>query len=281
MARTDSISIFESDGETEVKLRELYAEYVDNVDKLSIGNKIKNLQYSGNPLAGSVEFRRPLRSTIRNYGTARTGGAGDNISADIVTVNLDQRKEIAEEANKFDIDQWGFDGLWRQRMNTMSADMADSLDAILFSTIEGVATEVTCTGTNVVDKLEELIVSLETVKNDYVRSVRRNAMALTVTPTVYSMMRNYIDTLPNPANGGVVVDNFHGVEVYSNNNQTEDAIVIVKGAIAQPVAMIDVQYGYIQWSVEQGIALFFNYGTKEIASDLMFFADVGGGTPSV
>jgi hypothetical protein len=281
MARTDAISIFESDGSTEVKLRELYAEYIDMVDKLSIANQIKNPTYSGNPLAGSVEFRRPLRSTIRAYGTARTAGKGDEVNADIVTVNLDQRKEQVEEANAFDIEQWGFDGLWRQRMNTMALDLALELDEKLFDEIESEATSVTVTGTEIVDKIEELIVSVETIKNDYVRSVARQNMALCLHPTLYSEMRNYIDTLPNPAGGGVVVDTFHGVRVFSNNSQTANkAICLVTGSIAQPVAVKDVQYGKIQFSVEEALGLFFNYGTKAIASDLMKYATIGS-LPSV
>jgi len=276
MARTDAISIFQSNGATADKLREVYASIVDQIQKGALSVALKNQELSGNPLAGSVEVRRLMTATVRNYGTARTAGEGDQVKNNGVTINLDQRKEIVEEINNFDVEQYGLDGMLARRSQNFSLGAIRHLDSAFFTIAESAGTEVTLTGSTLVEKIEQLIQSVETVSNDNVDGVDRELLDLVLTPEVYGLLESYIDTLPNPMSGGVDVKLFHRVRVHSNVRQTEDAICMVRGSIGQPVAMVDFQVAPIDLSNETAMAMFFNYGTKAVMADLIKFGTVTG-----
>ena len=91
-------------------------------------------------------------------------------------------------------------------------------------------------------KLEDMIQTLETVKNNYVRGIPRNIMRLVCSPSFYGEIRNYLDK----STGNASVDSaaeafevFHGVRAYSSVYMPADidAILMIDGAIAQPVVI--------------------------------------------
>lgn len=102
MARTNAISLL-SGTSTPATLAEIYGLVIENVQKGALSTALKSNQYSGNPAAGSVEFSRFTNAASKDYGTARTAGAGDKITVKPVTVNLSTHKEIVEEVAKFDL----------------------------------------------------------------------------------------------------------------------------------------------------------------------------------
>ena len=102
MARTKAISLL-SGTDTPADLAEVYGLVIDNVQKSTLSTALKSQQYTGNPAAGSVEFKRFVNSESKDYGTARTAGKGDKVKAPPTTVNLSQHKEIVEEVAKFDL----------------------------------------------------------------------------------------------------------------------------------------------------------------------------------
>ena len=73
-------------------LAEVYGLVIDNVQKSTLSTALKSQQYTGNPAAGSVEFKRFVNSESKDYGTARTAGKGDKVKAPPTTVNLSQHK---------------------------------------------------------------------------------------------------------------------------------------------------------------------------------------------
>lgn len=276
--RTDALSIFQANGSDEEKLAESYAAVVDQIQKAALSVLLKNVDLSGDPQTGSVEVRRLMSSTVNSYGTARGAGAGDSVKNNGVTVNLDQRKEIVEEINRFDLVQFGLPGVIDRRRTNFAMAMARHLDSIFFSTAESAGSSVDVSDAETVAaKIEALIQDLETTENDNVDGVDRELMALSLTPATYGALENYIDTLPNPNAGGVATELFHRVRVYSNTRQTEDAIVQVVGSIAQPVAIVDFAVADIPLSAEQALTLFFNYGTEAVMPDLIRYATVSVG----
>jgi len=151
--------------------------------------------------------------------------------------------------------------------------MVRELDTAFFTEAVSAGTEVTPTGSTIVEKVEDLIVSLETVSNDNVDGVDRDMILLFLKPAVYADLRTYIDTLPNPVDGGVDVNMFHGVRVFSNNRQTEEAIAMVEGAIGQPVVAQPYQAERIPLSNAVAVELFYHYGTQAVMADLIMYAD--------
>lgn len=275
MAKTDTLSIYLSNGSTNDKLTEVYAEVVDQIQKEAISSQIKNTVLSGDPESGSVEVRRLMTSASQAYGTARGIGEGDKIKNNGVTVNLSTDKEIVEEVATKDVLFYGIDGILESRKRNHQLAMIRELDTAFFTEAEAKGTEVTVTGDSLVDHIEELIQAVETVSNDNVDGVPRDMLVLTLTPAIYGKLRNYLDTLPNPVDGGVDIKTFHDVRVFSNTRQTEDAICMAVGAIAQPVVAKPYEVERIPLSNDVAIELYYSYGTQAVMPDLIAYADVG------
>ena len=270
----NSYSIYQSNGTDKATLREIVDSIPGQIAQATISSLAKNTRLSGNPRAGSVKVSRLMGATVNDYGTARTARAGGKVKDNYITVLLNQDKEVVEEINKFDLETYGLDGILEQRKEALVFAFAQHLDSAFFTEAEAEGTEVTATGSTIVDRVEHLIQSLETVKNTNVNGVPRSMMMLSLTPEAMGKLANAIDVLPNPVNGGVDVTYFHNVKVYSNVNQTEEAILMAVGSIAQPVIMSDVKQEDIQFSNEVGVAFFFKYGTEAVTPDLIFYGDI-------
>lgn len=274
MARSKAIALLQAAG-TKADLKEIYGIVIDNVQKDTLSSTQKSQAYTGNPAAGSVEFKRFTNSSSKAYGTARTAGKGDALTIPPTTVNLDTHREIVEECAKFDIDTFGIGNIMSRRAANHIDTMSSELDVAFFEAAATAATAVTTTETTAAGKLEAAILTLENVKNNYVRGVPRNMIVADVTPAFYSQIRTALDSLPN-SNVDTAAEEFamyHGVKVYSNVNMPDgvDAIVMATGAIAQPV--VTYQYSEpekIPLSNDYGSGLFFDYGVKALTPDLIF-----------
>lgn len=267
MARQDALSILA--GVSKDKLAEAYNRTIENVQKGAISMKIKNTNLSGDPTTGSVEVSRFANAEVKPYGTARAAGKGDPLNnKGKVTINIDQDKEIVEEVAVKDIKLSGFDSILDKRTKNHGARMIADLDSAFFATAEAAGTAVTLTKTAIQDKVEELIQSIETTKNDYVDGVEREMIVLTLTPAVYGELENYIDSVPNSLTG-LNEDYFHRVKVFSNVRQTKSMICMIDGAVAQPVTSDVYEPGVIPLSNEIAIPLFYSYGTKAVTPDLI------------
>lgn len=272
MAQTSTLGITVSDGETLDALMEKYAEVIDMVQKGAISQQIKNINLSGDPEAGSVVVRRMATSIARTLGTARTEGAGDKLSNNGVTVNLNVDKEIVEEIARKDIDMYGIPDILAKRVVNHELAMIRDLDTAFFTEAEAKGTEVDVSGESTIEaKLEALIQAVETVKNDNVDGVDREMLVVTLKPSVYGDLRNYLDTVTNP--NGQSYEVFHDVRVFSNVRQTEDAICMAMGSIAQPVHATPYAEGDIPLSNDKAVMLFYSYGTQAVMSDLIAYAD--------
>ena len=274
MARTQAISMLKAAGE-KGDLTEIYGIVIDNVQKDTLSNGLKSQAYTGNPAAGSVEFKRFVNSEAKDYGTARKAGKGDAITAPPIPVNLDRHKEIVEEAAGFDLETFGVASIMSRRAANHIDTMSTELDVSFFETASAAATAVTPKATTSIERIEELIVTLETVKNNYVRGIKRNMINVVLSPAFYSDVRTKLDSLPN-ANVDTAAEEFatyHGVKVYNCLNLPENvqAIVMAQGAVAQPVK--SAPYGdpeKIPLSEDFAVSLFFHYGTKALTPDLIF-----------
>jgi hypothetical protein len=285
MARTKAISLIQS-GATKVDLKEISGLVIENIQKETLSSGLKSQAYTGNPAAGSVEFKRFKNSASKAYGTARAAGAGDKLTVPPTTVNLDQHREIVEEAAKFDLDTFGVGNIMARRADNHVDTVVAELDEAFFLTAveAGVSYEPDSGLDTIEKKVEGMIQSLETVKNDYVRGIPRSIMRLVCSPSFYGEIRNYLDKSANNANVDTAAEDFaifHGVRTYSSVYLPDgiDAVLMIEGAVAQPV----VTYPYkdpekIPLSNDYGIAMFYDYGTKALTPDLIFFYEKGAGS---
>lgn len=274
MARTQAISLLEAAGK-KAELSEIYGIVIDNVKKDTLSSALKSQQYTGNPAAGSVEFKRFVNSSDDEYGTARAAGKGKAIKAPPVTVNLDTHREIVEEIAKRDLETFGVSSIMSRRAINHIDTMTSMLDITFFKTAADAATTLTTTKTDPLEQLEELILTASTVKNEFVQGVNRNMIEVVLSPTFYSSVRNRLDHLP-ASNVDTAAESFalfHGTKIYECINLPDktSAIAMAHGSVAQPV--VTDQYGEpekIPLSNDFSVSLFYDFGTKALTPDLMF-----------
>jgi hypothetical protein len=276
MARTNAISLL-SGVSTPATLAEIYGLVIENVQKSTLSTALKSQQYTGNPAAGSVEFKRFANSEAKTYGTARAAAKGDKITVPPTTVNLSTHKEIVEEVAKFDLDTFGVAGIMQRRADNHVLTMAADLDRAFFAEANTSGTAFTPGSgvTEIQDIVESMIQTLEVVKNDYTDGVDRGMMDLVLSPAQYGKLRTFLDTQSNPNvdTAGEEFGMYHGVRVYSCTRLAEkcNGLLMIRGAVAQPV-VVD-QYSNpekIPLSNDFAVSLFYDYGTKALTPDLIF-----------
>ena len=92
MARLDALRIELVSGGKE-KLAEEYGKVIDNIQHITLANKLKNTDLSGDPTSGTVEAKRFANVAGQAYGTARTAGKGNAVKANPVVVSLNDNTE--------------------------------------------------------------------------------------------------------------------------------------------------------------------------------------------
>lgn len=283
MARIQSLNIL-LDPSGKEYLAELYGKVIENVNKQLISARIKNTDLSGNPEAGTVEAKRFVNASGKAYGTARTAGKGDAVKAKPVTITIDQNKEIVEELEQKDTTLYGVDGILERRARNHVQRMAAELDGAFFAEAETAGTEFTPSqdATTVELEIEEAIQAVETVKNGYVDGVPRAMINLVCAPAYYGKIRTYLDkvTVPGVEAGDEEFYAYHGVKTFSSVHLPDgiDYIVMADGAVAQPVMSQQYTAEKIPLSNAYGVELFYNYGTKAVMDDLIFYKETAGGS---
>lgn len=274
MARIESLSILTQE-EGKEYLSELYGKVIGNVQKELISAGLKNMDLSGDPTAGSVEAKRFCNASAQDYGTARAAGAGNKVKAKPVTVAIDTDREIVEEMEEKDTKLYGVDGVLERRATNHSLRMAAELDNKFFAAAAEAAVGVTiANGSSIEDELEAIIQECENTQNDFVDGVPRSMMHLILSTAYYGKVRNNLDKQTR-SNVDTSVEEFyswHGVEAKSCVHLPVgcDYLLIVDGAVAQPVMSNSYAAEKIPLSEAYGVSLFYHYGTKVVMPDLIF-----------
>lgn len=270
MARIKALNILDT-FEGQDYLAETYGKVIENVQKSLISDKMKNKDLSGVPGAGSVEAKRFVNRKSNDYGTARTGGKGQAVKAKPVTVAIDTDKELITEVEQKDVSLYGVDNFIERQASNDEKSMKRELERAFFSAAFTAGTEVTPTGTTAQEILEELIQSVETVSNDYVDGVERDMIHVVCSPAFYGTIRIYLDNATHETKDESF-GTYHGVKVYSSVYLPEGckAIAMAEGAVAQPVLPTISPAQKIQLSNAYAFGMFYSYGTKAVAEDLIF-----------
>lgn len=274
MARIQSLNIL-LDPTGKAYLKELYGKVIENVQKQTISGALKNRDLSGDPTSGTVEANRYQNSASKKYGSARTAGKGDAITAKPVVIQIDKDREIIEELEEKDVKLYGVDGvLDRRAINHVNSMVRELEEAFFLEAAVAAEIEFAPTATEIAEQLEEQIVAVEKIKNKYVNGVPRNMMSIVLDTEKYSLIRNYLDTNVHNANINTAVEGFgyfHGVKVYSTVYLPAGVmgILLVDGAVAQPVTSNSYGAEKIPLSDAYAVELFYYFGTKAVTPDLI------------
>ena len=277
MAKIESLNIL-LDTEGKDYLAELSGVVIENIQKATLSYKHKNQDLSGDPVSGTVECRRFVNANSTTYGSARAAGKGAAVKAKPVTVAINQDKEIVEELEAKDVRLYSVDDVLSRRSNNHVLTVATSLDRAFYAEAYTNATKVNVNGvTDISDILEKIIQECENLKNDFVDGVPRDMMALVLSTKYYGMVRNDLDKKQR-ANVDTTAEEFyawHGVECDSCTRLPAgcDILLMVKGAVAQPVMMDQYAAEKVPLSDAIAVELFYHYGTKAVTPDLIFAAD--------
>ncbi|MBO7079509.1 MAG: hypothetical protein J6W64_06845 [Bacilli bacterium] len=279
MARLDALSI-ELRTEGKDKLAEEYGKVIDNLQHITLASKLKNTDLSGDPTSGTVEAKRFVNIVGQSYGTARTAGKGAYVKAEPVVIPINDNTEYLEEVEEKDLKTYGVGGLIEKRTKNHQDALAVELDTKFFAEAVNQGTSFTPTGTpSIEDEIEEAIQTIETTKNDFVNGVPRNMIEVVMSPKYYGKLRNKINSISNSNDLGQVRNyeqgTFNNVNVYSNVFLPNgiNYVVMVKGAVAQPVMTSIYNPAKVDLSDATAFGLFAYKGTKAVTPDLIIYND--------
>lgn len=278
MARLDALSIdLVTTGKD--KLAEEYGKVIDNLQHITLASRLKNTDLSGDPTTGTVEAKRFANKVGKAYGSARTAGKGDYIKAEPVVIAINDNTEYIEEVEEKDLKTYGVNGLIERRTRNHQDALAVELDTKFFAEAVTAGTAFTATGDNpsIENEIEEAIQTIETIKNDYVQGVPRNMIEIVMSPAYYGRLRNKINSISNSNDLGKVANweggTFNNTEIYSSVflPQGINYVVMVKGAVAQPIMTSIMNPEKIQLSDATAFGLFAYKGTKAVTPDLIIY----------
>lgn len=274
MARIDSLSIFLDGDSTKDKLAESYGKVISNIGAGTISSRLKNTDLSGDPSTGTVEAKRIQNTDSQAYGTARSGGKGAHVLADPVTVSIDVDKELINEVEEKDVKLYGVAGLIDKKATLNQRSMMRELERAFFAEAKTSGTKATLTAADIAGKVEELIETIETTKNDYIDGVPRDMIHVVMSPKTYGELRNYLDSTTNNANVTTAIaemGSFHGVNVYSSVYLPTDVsmVAMVEGSIAQPVMSNLDEPAKFPASNAYHFGIFYSYGTEAVMPELI------------
>ena len=279
MAKINSLSVLVDGSSPEAKefLAEKYAGVIANVQKITTSGRIKNTDLSGDPESGTLVAKRFVNATSQNYGTARTAGKGNAVKDKEVVIPIDQDKEFVEEIEEKDVKLLGVEGLIDKRSRNHTLRMAAELDEKFYAQAETEGTKFAPAEgvTAIQDIVESSIVTLETLKNNYIDGLDRSMLSVVMSAETYSKMRSYLDTVTN-TNVDTTSEEFfsyHGVKVFSSTRLPKDVkfMTMMDGSVAQPVMSHPYKAERIPLSDAIALELFFYYGTKAVTPETILY----------
>nr|DAQ35801.1 MAG TPA: major capsid protein [Caudoviricetes sp.] len=278
--RIESLNVLLDGSESgKMLLKEAYDGVLENVQKQAVSVQLKNTDLSGDPTAGTVEAKRFVNSASQTYGTARTAGKGNAVKGKPVTIPIDTDKEFVEEIEDKDIKLLGVDGIVAKRSANHAMRMAAELDEKFFAEgkTSGTQFKPAKAVTAIQEIVEKAILLLENLKNDYIDGLPRDMLRIVFDAETYSEMRMYLDTVVN-TNVDTTTESFvmyHGVRCYSSNRLPSGVKfeIMMNESIAQPVMSQAYSAEKIPLSNAVAIELYFNYGTKAVTPDTIYWYD--------
>nr|DAG65336.1 MAG TPA: major capsid protein [Caudoviricetes sp.] len=278
--RIESLNVLLDGSESgKMLLKEAYDGVLENVQKQAVSVQLKNTDLSGDPTAGTVEAKRFVNSASQTYGTARTAGKGNAVKGKPVTIPIDTDKEFVEEIEDKDIKLLGVDGIVAKRSANHAMRMAAELDEKFFSEgkTSGTQFKPAKAVTAIHEIVEKAILLLENLKNEYIDGLPRDMLRIVFDAETYSEMRMYLDTVVN-TNVDTTTESFvmyHGVRCYSSNRLPSGVKfeIMMNESIAQPVMSQAYSAEKIPLSNAVAIELYFNYGTKAVTPDTIYWYD--------
>ncbi len=276
MARQAALNIADyTDQTTMDNLAEVLDGVIENIQVSAVSEALKNTNGSGDPKGGSVEYKRFVNAVLENKGTARTAGAGAKVLAEPVIVNLKDDKEIIEELQIKDVELYGIDGMAERRKGNFAKRIVAYLDRAFFTEAVNGGSQFDRDGkTDVKEIIDAMIVAAKETSSDFIDGIDAEDLALVVNGTYRKALKNDLDALPNgtsPANGAI--GTYDSVVTYESNRlpQGVNAIVMLKGAIAQPRLISDYAVEKVPFDDALALESYLYTGVKALVPEAIIY----------
>ena len=248
---------------------------IENIQTSAVSEALKNREGSGDPTSGSVEYKRFVNAELVDKGTARTAGAGAQVIAKPVIVNIDDNKEIIEELQLKDLKLYGIDGMAEKRKGNFKKRVIAYLDRKFFATTVNAGTQFERgTLTDPKEILDAMIVQAKSTQSDFIDGIDVEDLAIVLSPAWRKTVKNDLDELPNgtnPTNGAIGM--YDSIVVHETHRLPAgvNAIVTLKGAVAQPYYLSE--YGAEKVPFDDAIALetFLYNGSKALVEEAIIY----------
>lgn len=255
-------------------LKEEYGKVIQNIQKTTISNLLKNTDLSGDPTAGSVEAKRFVNVQSQPYGTARAANKGQAVKAKPVPVQINVDRELIEEVEEKDVAFYGVEGVIQRAIARQQLSLQRELERAFFLKAKTQGTSLSTGETEINKIVEGVIQQIETTKNDWVDGVPRDMIHLVCDTNTYGIIRDDLDRGVQNANVNTAVADFktyHGVSVYSSVYLPTGVKItgMCQGSIAQPIKLSLADPIKIQLSDAYAFGLFFYYGVEAVMPDLI------------
>ena len=275
MAKEKSLNILIQNSETKDDLAEILDGVLENIQVGAVSEALKNKNGSGTPTSGSVLYKRFVNATLADLGTARTAAKGTAIKAKPITVNIDTDKEIVEEVAGKDLKLYGIAGIAQKRADNQSKRIKAFLDREFFAEAVSAGTRFTRGSlTGAKDIIDAMIVAAKETSSDFIDGIDAEDLAIVVNGTYRKALKNDLDELPNgtnPSNGRIGI--YDSIEVYESNRMPSgvNAIVMLKGAVAQPYYVDEYSFEKIPLIDSYAIENFLHAGTKALMEETITY----------
>ena len=248
---------------------------LENIQVSAVSEAIKNKNGSGSPQSGAVEYKRLANATLADKGTARQAGKGSQLKAETISVLIDTDKEIVEEVTTKDLKLYGVAGMAQKRADNQSKRIAAFLDKTFFDVAVKAGTQFTrgsLTGPKEI--VDAMIVQAKNTSSDFIDGIDAEDLVLVLDGSYRKALKNDLDSLPNgtrPENGRIGV--YDSVEVFESNRLPENvhAIVMIRGAVAQPYFVSEYDFEKIPLDDNYAIENFLYCGTKALMKETIIY----------
>jgi len=276
MARQPALNIADyTDQATMDNLAEVLDGVIENIQVSAVSEALKNKNGSGDPEGGSVEYKRFVNAELKAKGTARTATHGDKVIAKPIIVNLNDDKEIVEELQIKDVKLYGIDGMAAKRKDNFAKRVVAYLDRKFFTEAVNAGTQFTRgVLTDPKDIVDAMIVAAKGTSSDFIDGIDAEDLALVVDGEYRKALKNELDELPNgttPGNG--VIGRYDTLDVYESNRLPANvkAVVMLKGAIAQPRLISDYQAEKVPFDDAIALETFLYTGVKALVPEAIIY----------
>lgn len=248
---------------------------LENIQVSAVSEAIKNKNGSGSPQSGAVEYKRLANATLADKGTARQAGKGSQLKAETISVLIDTDKEIVEEVTTKDLKLYGVAGMAQKRADNQSKRISAFLDKTFFDVAVKAGTQFTRGSlTDPKEIVDTMIVKAKNTSSDFIDGIDAEDLVLVLDGSYRKALKNDLDSLPNgtkPENGRIGV--YDSVEVFESNRLPENvhAIVMIRGAVAQPYFVSEYDFEKIPLDDNYAIENFLYCGTKALMKETIIY----------